>query len=564
MVTAIKGGFEVNLGATSNGAALKGLVKTSDVRSLLDSARSHGGFQTASNRYEFRLFERDGQAVLQLKERNWVSRFKDKVGRKRAERAESRQKAMDAIDRRYGLGLVPSRPQATVVQARDFAQKLNVQLDIDQHEARMADYRRAIGTPPPQGEALLSVHPRSIQVPGGRLPESMAFRAGASEREKLSATLQSDLEKADQGHQFAPLAEDGVSDPRAKQFMIDVSRMDISYGGRFLGKQGPAGLQTLRDGLQQTFGGSTTQAQNALRDLPHLLNQQGAIGAYAVASMQGNQGGAPWFTNADGVQSINVQPEGDPANSLLISAECEAGHTSPSMMYNKSGLGLMDEQGQPLSFKDKTSLQLRYTPSDQAGQPGKIEYLDVHSTFSLNLLEAQRDAAIAKYKQAVTDWLDSGQQSYEQDMAGLRKMQKALDAWTVAENSLLLEAGEETMGREAAEDMRSAVLQPHLRGLVAGMSPEQRTRWATKIQNSPGLDVLAGSTGMVNDALLDNPGAARDKHLNGLVNLYQFSATLAITVEDELGVAHRPAILPDHAEGSEGHIRFQNLMNEVR
>ena len=120
------------------------------------------------------------------------------------------------------------------------------------------------------------------------------------------------------------------------------------------------------------------------------------------------------------------------------------------------------------------------------------------------------------------------------------------------------------MGREAAEDMRSAVLQPHLRGLVAGMSPEQRTRWATKIQNSPGLDVLAGSTGMVNDALLDNPGVARDKHLNGLANLYQFSATLAITVEDELGVAHRPAILPDHAEGSEGHIRFQNLMNEVR
>jgi hypothetical protein len=119
MVTAIKGGYEVNLGVVGDNHA-RSLVKTSDVQKLLQSAAKHDSFKSAQSRYEFRLLERDGQAVLQLKKRTFASRYLNWIGTGSEERDTQRQEAMKAINLRYGLKLkVPESVSGT--QARDFA-----------------------------------------------------------------------------------------------------------------------------------------------------------------------------------------------------------------------------------------------------------------------------------------------------------------------------------------------------------------------------------------------------------------------------------------------------------
>lgn len=260
----------------------------------------------------------------------------------------------------------------------------------EKHQAHLDEIHAPDASKPPPSEALFSMDPQTTTVNKNQLPQSLGFRAGAEGRSNLSNEIQADLQTFDKGMSYAPLAKDLVSDPRAKQFLMDVARIDISYGGQSIGSKGEQGLLRLRDALSETFAGSENKIGNALRDLTHLLNQQGVVGAYAVACMHRKEGLAPWFTNADGIQTIDVLPEGEPASSVVINATVQAGHEKPSMMYQGKPVGLMDADGQPLPFEDKTVLQIRYTPSEEVNQPGTVEYLDIRSYFSLSEPPSQR------------------------------------------------------------------------------------------------------------------------------------------------------------------------------
>jgi hypothetical protein len=119
MVTAIKGGYELNLGVVGDNHA-RNLVKTSDIQQLLQRASTHDSFKRAQGRFEFRLLEQGGQAVLQLKERTFASRFLNWIGAGSTTRNTQRKEAMSAINARYGLNMkLPENISGT--QARDFA-----------------------------------------------------------------------------------------------------------------------------------------------------------------------------------------------------------------------------------------------------------------------------------------------------------------------------------------------------------------------------------------------------------------------------------------------------------
>jgi hypothetical protein len=137
----IKGGFQVKLGAVGQGDA-KDLVTSSAVKDLLSQVSSRPEFREAQSKLEFRLLERDGQAYLQLKERNWASKFKSALGIGSEARSEQRLAAMQAINSRYGLGLNKLRDQdsAGLAQARAFVNDKAVRLaNLHQtQEARQA------------------------------------------------------------------------------------------------------------------------------------------------------------------------------------------------------------------------------------------------------------------------------------------------------------------------------------------------------------------------------------------------------------------------------------------
>ena len=104
-VQAIKGGVQIALGSTAQLNRTTQAVTASSVRELIGHIENRPDFQAGRSRFEFRLTERDGQAFLQLKERNWVSRFKERFNIGSQERAEQRLQAMQAINVKFGLGI---------------------------------------------------------------------------------------------------------------------------------------------------------------------------------------------------------------------------------------------------------------------------------------------------------------------------------------------------------------------------------------------------------------------------------------------------------------------------
>lgn len=120
MVTSIKGGVQLNLGAVSN-EGLQSQVKASDVMALLKGLDGNQAFKLAQGRLEFRLLSRNGEALFQLKERTASSKFLSFFGIGSSTRAEQRQLAMDAINRRFGLGQKPQDDEVTGDQSRTFA-----------------------------------------------------------------------------------------------------------------------------------------------------------------------------------------------------------------------------------------------------------------------------------------------------------------------------------------------------------------------------------------------------------------------------------------------------------
>ena len=137
MVTtqAIKGGFELRLG-TGEGSTAK--VNSSQVAALLDKMRASPGYSAAKEKFEFRVQERDGQAYLQIKERNWAGRLRGMLGLSNA--SQERRAAMDLLEQHYGLSARPRDADAHVDTRQALAfQRL--------HEAQWSKTPAALSNP---------------------------------------------------------------------------------------------------------------------------------------------------------------------------------------------------------------------------------------------------------------------------------------------------------------------------------------------------------------------------------------------------------------------------------
>lgn len=119
-VTSLSSGLRVNLGPSQ--ADLKAQVTPEAVQALLAAAKNHPGYQANAQRYEFRLRSLDGQAVLELKERNWASKLKSAFTGNR--RSQERQAASQAIADKFEMPTAAQEGRTTGAAAQQFAQKV--------------------------------------------------------------------------------------------------------------------------------------------------------------------------------------------------------------------------------------------------------------------------------------------------------------------------------------------------------------------------------------------------------------------------------------------------------
>jgi len=188
MVTQIKGGYELNLGQIGNIAA-RDKVKASDVQELLKSASTHDTFRSAKGKFEFRLLERGGEAVLQIKERTFASKYLHWFSRASDTRAEQRHEAMKAINSRFGLGM-NLNDGVTGAQARNFAKVqgqhlLQLGQASEQGEVRLSSTDKT--TIPQARDMLAKMHASVIKE--GNAPDDPDFPLASLFDKKVFGTL---------------------------------------------------------------------------------------------------------------------------------------------------------------------------------------------------------------------------------------------------------------------------------------------------------------------------------------------------------------------------------------
>jgi hypothetical protein len=109
-ITDISGGYrkKIDLPAANiqqdDGLIHSGLVSRADVEALLDHARTTDpNFEAARSKYEFRLVRSGNEVFLDFKARNWVGRFKARLGIGNERRAEERSAAVAALSGALGM-----------------------------------------------------------------------------------------------------------------------------------------------------------------------------------------------------------------------------------------------------------------------------------------------------------------------------------------------------------------------------------------------------------------------------------------------------------------------------
>ena len=98
-LTSLTSGIRLDLGLAQGPAPAQ--VKVPDVTRLLEAAKTHPGYLAHSERYELRLRNLDGHAVLELKEKNWASRLNNVFSY--ARRSDERLAASLAVGRLFNL-----------------------------------------------------------------------------------------------------------------------------------------------------------------------------------------------------------------------------------------------------------------------------------------------------------------------------------------------------------------------------------------------------------------------------------------------------------------------------
>lgn len=195
---AIKGGVQIALGSTAELTRTTQAVTASSVRELIGHFENRQDFKAGRSRFEFRLTERDGQAFLQLKERNWASRFKEKFNIGSQERAEQRLQAMQAINVRFGLGI-------NTLNAATTASRTEAQNFFNTNAAAMAKAYDANQ----RGELKLSAD--ELKRPPEKMRADLALLHQSASADGMASKVRSDLDTLFDKKVWDSLNRTGVS-----------------------------------------------------------------------------------------------------------------------------------------------------------------------------------------------------------------------------------------------------------------------------------------------------------------------------------------------------------------
>lgn len=125
-VTSFKTGVRVALGPAQTDT--KAQVTEEHVSRLLEQAKAHPGFQAHSERYEFRMRTLNGQAVLELKEKNWASSFKSLFTGTR--KSDERKAAGEALGQMFQIPkFFKGTERVNSAKAREFASTITTRVD---------------------------------------------------------------------------------------------------------------------------------------------------------------------------------------------------------------------------------------------------------------------------------------------------------------------------------------------------------------------------------------------------------------------------------------------------
>jgi hypothetical protein len=256
---------------------------------------------------------------------------------------------------------------------------------------------------------------------GASVPVAGVYRAGAEVRSHLKREIDAEMSKA---AREGGLSEDLDADSRLKKMRLDMPRdLYLSEGLRSV--RGEAvrctNLQEFKNLLSEHFSSANAKAatsleqqlgdrkmanvlaENTLRDLAGFHHQELPVMAYKFTGMDNAKHhddkrpweGGPLDHGLVDPAKRTLRPDPQRPGSFLIGFSID--NTGSASGFNgklvRSYPPLADDPGQRPVFSERMDIQIRYTPSEQPGQRGQVEVLDIRNDFNMVLQAAPPESS---------------------------------------------------------------------------------------------------------------------------------------------------------------------------
>lgn len=281
--------------------------------------------------------------------------------------------------------------------------------------ATLAAQARDASLPPPADRTGISVlSPQTLKLSNGAsVPVAGAYRAGAEVRSHLKREIDAEMTKA---AREGGLSEDLDADSRLTKMRLDMPR-DLYLSEGLRSARGEAvrctNLQEFKSLLSEHFSSANAKAatsleqqlgdrkmanvlaENTLRDLSGFHQQELAVMAYKFTGMDNAKHhddkrlweGGPLDHGLIDPAKRTLRPDPQRPGSFLIGFSID--NTGSASGFNGNFVlsypPLADDPGQRPVFSERMDIQIRYTPSEQPGQRGQVEVLDIRNAFNMVL-----------------------------------------------------------------------------------------------------------------------------------------------------------------------------------
>ena len=242
--------------------------------------------------------------------------------------------------------------------------------------------------PPTQERSEVIINPSQVETSNGVISAGMEFRAGSKARECVQRELQKELiAPTDKGG--VPLSSgrkkitDPLTDARLDKVRSDLARQTLLLNGNALAGSMEQRLEALVRYTKEESPDDAT-ADNCLRELAQIL-QQGTAGTLSdtpeLSPFNGQEGvKMPWAGMGSHGPAFEVRRDPDNPTAFLISLSSEGRNNLIIVGQAAHSFGA----GEDKPVVDKLEMRLRYTPSSQAETAGRIEVLDIATSYRID------------------------------------------------------------------------------------------------------------------------------------------------------------------------------------